>query len=143
MADLINQKCVGHKDMKLLTEVEIKDYLSQLNPVRNSPPTGPSGAQSAGAISNGVKEGWQLMESPPSHKASEGHFAKLQKQFSFSDFARAMEFVNKVADIAEKEGHHPDVSIHYNKVEVVLWSHFVKGLSVNDFIIASKIDQIT
>lgn len=106
MADLIKQKCVGHEEMRLLTEIEIKDRLSQL-------------------------KNWEFIESQ-----------KITKEFKFNDFVKAMEFVNKVADIAEKEGHHPDISIHYNKVEIVLWSHFIKGLSINDFIIAAKIDKI-
>ena len=52
-----------------------------------------------------------------------------------------MKFVNKVADLAEAEGHHPDVHIHYNKVKLVLWTHDLGGLSENDFILAAKIDE--
>ncbi len=55
---------------------------------------------------------------------------------------QAMDFVNKVADIAESEGHHPDLYIFYNKVTVELWTHEVLGLSENDFILAAKIDGI-
>ncbi|OGZ70461.1 MAG: hypothetical protein A3F47_01295 [Candidatus Staskawiczbacteria bacterium RIFCSPHIGHO2_12_FULL_38_11] len=67
---------------------------------------------------------------------------KIIKEFKFDDFVKAMEFVNKIADVAEKEGHHPDMAIHYNKVEITLWTHFINGLSENDFIIAAKIDAI-
>lgn len=67
----------------------------------------------------------------------------IRREFKFEDFVKAMEFVNKVADVAEKEGHHPDIAIHYNKVDITLWSHFINGLSINDFIIAAKIDSIT
>jgi len=67
---------------------------------------------------------------------------KIIKEFKFEDFVKAMEFVNKIADVAEKEGHHPDMAIHYNKVEITLWTHFINGLSENDFIIAAKIDAI-
>jgi 4a-hydroxytetrahydrobiopterin dehydratase len=56
--------------------------------------------------------------------------------------SQAMKFVNQVAELAEKEGHHPDIAIHYNKVEIILWTHFVKGLSINDFILAVKIDNL-
>ncbi len=67
---------------------------------------------------------------------------KIKKSFKFKDFKETMEFVNKIAVIAEENGHHPDMAIYYNKLEIVLWSHFVSGLSENDFILAAKIDQI-
>ncbi len=67
---------------------------------------------------------------------------KIVRIFSFKDFKESMNFVNKVADLAENEGHHPDILINYNKVSVELTTHAVGGLSVNDFILASKIDQI-
>jgi 4a-hydroxytetrahydrobiopterin dehydratase len=51
-----------------------------------------------------------------------------------------MIFVNTVADIAEEQGHHPDIEISYNKVEIELTTHAIGGLSVNDFILASKIE---
>jgi 4a-hydroxytetrahydrobiopterin dehydratase len=50
--------------------------------------------------------------------------------------------VNKVGDLAESEGHHPDITIHWNKVRLDLWTHSMNGLSENDFIVASKIDKI-
>jgi len=68
---------------------------------------------------------------------------KISKQFKFKDFVAAMDFANKITLIAETEGHHPDLSISWGKVEVVLTTHAVKGLSQNDFILAAKIDQIS
>lgn len=65
---------------------------------------------------------------------------KISKEFKFSDFIGAINFVNLVADIAEQEGHHPDIHIHYNKVELVLSTHAIGGLSENDFIVAAKVD---
>ena len=53
-----------------------------------------------------------------------------------------MKFVNKVAKIAEKEDHHPDIKINYNRVELELTTHAISGLSQNDFILAAKIDEI-
>ena len=53
-----------------------------------------------------------------------------------------MVFVNKVADLANSEGHHPDIYIFYSIVEIELYTHAVKGLSENDFIMAAKIDKI-
>ena len=68
---------------------------------------------------------------------------KLEKQFEFADFKEAMAFVNKVADIAEQEGHHPDIEIFgYNKVKIELSTHAVGGLSENDFILAAKIEKL-
>jgi|TARA_B100000315_G_C14287268_1_gene455788 4a-hydroxytetrahydrobiopterin dehydratase len=66
----------------------------------------------------------------------------IHKEFKFQDFKDAMVFVNKVADLAESEGHHPDITIHWNKVRLDLWTHSMNGLSENDFIVASKIDKI-
>jgi 4a-hydroxytetrahydrobiopterin dehydratase len=67
---------------------------------------------------------------------------KIRHQFEFADFKKAMIFVNKVAKIAEIEGHHPDLYIFYNKVTVELWTHFIGGLHNNDFIIAAKIEAL-
>lgn len=64
----------------------------------------------------------------------------ISKEYKFADFIGAVNFVNLVADIAEEEGHHPDISIHYNKVNLELTTHAIDGLSENDFIVAAKID---
>ena len=67
---------------------------------------------------------------------------KIAREFTFKNFIEAVDFVNRIADIAEEEGHHPDLKICYNKVTVELWTHSIGGLSTNDFIVASKIDLI-
>ncbi len=67
---------------------------------------------------------------------------KLHKTFTFPDFVTAMEFLNRVAEVAESEQHHPDFSVHYNKVDFTIWTHTVGGLSDNDFILAAKIDTL-
>lgn len=67
---------------------------------------------------------------------------KLRRQFTFKDFKEAMSFVNNVAELAEKEGHHPDIYIFYNKVQLDLFTHAVGGLSENDFIMAAKVNQV-
>lgn len=64
---------------------------------------------------------------------------KLCKEFSFRDFREAMNFVNRVADVAEREWHHPDIYISFNKVRFELYTHSIKGLSKNDFVLAAKI----
>lgn len=66
---------------------------------------------------------------------------KIARSFTFKNFAEAMKFVNRVAELAEEEGHHPDLQIHYNKVEVELSTHAIGGLSENDFIVAAKMDD--
>ena len=80
-----------------------------------------------------LSDKWEALENPP---------VLISAKYKFADFIEAMKFVNKVAELAEKEGHHPDITIHYNKVEITLWSHFINGLSINDFIVAAKIDNI-
>ncbi len=65
---------------------------------------------------------------------------KISKEFKFRDFIGAINFVERVADIAEMEGHHPDIHIHYNKVLLELSTHSIGGLSENDFIVAAKVD---
>lgn len=67
---------------------------------------------------------------------------EIQKTFKFKNFVKAVSFVNKVADIAEEEQHHPDITINYNKVKIALSTHSIKGLSINDFILAAKIEFI-
>ena len=67
---------------------------------------------------------------------------KIKKRFSFKNFKDAIQFVNKVALLAEEEGHHPDMCISYNKIEFMLFTHAVGGLSENDFILAARIDKL-
>jgi 4a-hydroxytetrahydrobiopterin dehydratase len=67
---------------------------------------------------------------------------KIEKKYTFKDFVEAIGFVNHVAEIAESEGHHPDIFISYNKVTITLWTHVSKGLTLNDFIVAAKIEKL-
>lgn len=67
---------------------------------------------------------------------------KIKKEFKFKNFLEAIEFLNKIAKIAEQENHHPDIHIYYNRVLVELWTHEIGGLSENDFILAAKIDEL-
>lgn len=67
----------------------------------------------------------------------------IEKILEFKDFAEAMKFINSVAQIAEKEGHHPNITLfNYKKVKVELTTHAIDGLSENDFVLASKIDEL-
>jgi len=76
---------------------------------------------------------WDFIdESPP----------KIQKEYKFKDFKESMEFVNNVAELAESEGHHPNIDINYNRVNIVLYTHAIDGLHENDFILAAKVDGL-
>lgn len=71
-------------------------------------------------------------------------YKKIRRDFKFKDFKEAMAFVNKVADLAEMEGHHPDMLIYqWNKVCIELSTHAIGGLSENDFILAAKINSVS
>jgi 4a-hydroxytetrahydrobiopterin dehydratase len=66
----------------------------------------------------------------------------LKKTFHFPDFIQALDFVNSVGALAESENHHPDITLTYGKVTLALWTHKIKGLHENDFILAVKIDSL-
>jgi 4a-hydroxytetrahydrobiopterin dehydratase len=74
--------------------------------------------------------GWQVVD--------EHH---LEKSFTFPDFKTALSFVNRVGEIAEAEGHHPDLYLAWGKVGVKTWTHKIDGLTESDFILAAKIDK--
>jgi 4a-hydroxytetrahydrobiopterin dehydratase len=65
---------------------------------------------------------------------------KLHRRFRFPDFATAIRFVDRMAQIAESEQHHPNFCVDYGRVEVRIWTHAIGGLSENDFILAAKLD---
>jgi 4a-hydroxytetrahydrobiopterin dehydratase len=67
---------------------------------------------------------------------------KISRNLKFKDFKESMAYINKIAELAEREGHHPDFFVSYNNVTIELTTHAMKGLSVNDFIVAAKIDKI-
>lgn len=70
-------------------------------------------------------------------------FKKIFKHFIFKNFTQALTFINQVGVISENEGHHPDLKLFdYKKVEIVLSTHAIDGLSVNDFIVAAKINEL-
>jgi 4a-hydroxytetrahydrobiopterin dehydratase len=66
----------------------------------------------------------------------------IEREFQFRDFKGSIGLVNKIADLAEKQNHHPDICIYYSKVKLDLSTHRIGGLSRNDFILAAKIDQL-
>jgi 4a-hydroxytetrahydrobiopterin dehydratase len=66
----------------------------------------------------------------------------VAKSFLFPDFLAALDFVNRVAAVAESEGHHPDLCLSWGKVDVKIYTHKIKGLSESDFVLAAKVDQV-
>jgi len=67
---------------------------------------------------------------------------RLQRVFKLKNYAQALEFTNKIANIAEEEDHHPLIILEWGRVTVQWWTHVVKGLHKNDFIMAAKTDEI-
>ena len=67
---------------------------------------------------------------------------RLQKTFRFPDFRQALAFVNRVGNLAEEQGHHPDIFLAWGKVDVTIWTHKIDGLTESDFILAAKIDAL-
>lgn len=79
----------------------------------------------------GLKEPWEVEDD-----------MKIMKVFKFKDYPEVIGFVNKVADLAEEEDHHPVMHVFFSVVNVELWTHAILGLSENDFILAAKIDEL-
>ena len=75
--------------------------------------------------------GWKVVE--------EHH---LYKTYPFPNFATALDFVNRIGELAERIGHHPDLDLSWGKVGVKIWTHKINGLSESDFIFAAKVDQL-
>jgi len=78
-----------------------------------------------------LKGGWKIVEAH-----------HLEKEYIFPDFRTALIFTNEVGEIAESEGHHPDIFLSFGKVKIQLWTHRIQGLSENDFIMAAKCDEL-
>ncbi len=75
--------------------------------------------------------GWQVLR--------EHH---LHMVFSFPDFVTALEFTNRVGELAEAEGHHPDIRLTWGRVEIEIFTHKIDGLTESDFILAAHIDRV-
>ena len=66
----------------------------------------------------------------------------LLREFRFPDFKQALDFVNRVGAVAEEQGHHPDIALSWGKVQTILWTHKIDGLTESDFIMAAKIERL-
>lgn len=82
--------------------------------------------------------GWKLIKLAKPNKT----IPALQKTWLFTNFKQSMKFVTAVAKIAETEGHHPDIMISYNRVEIILYTHAVSGVTENDIIVAGLINNL-
>jgi 4a-hydroxytetrahydrobiopterin dehydratase len=80
----------------------------------------------------GEVPGWQLTEGA----------TRLERDFTFPDFQTCLDFVNKVGALAEEEGHHPDICFGWGKAHIVWFTHKIKGLHENDFIMAAKTNRL-
>lgn len=76
---------------------------------------------------------WRLLENG----------ARLERQFRFKDFATALAFVNRVGELAEREGHHPDIAFGWGYATVLFYTHKINGLHENDFIMAAKVNELS
>ncbi|OGG02834.1 MAG: hypothetical protein A3F83_06565 [Candidatus Glassbacteria bacterium RIFCSPLOWO2_12_FULL_58_11] len=85
-------------------------------------------------------EARKLLEQLPQWELAEGK--RIRRKFTFKDFRAAQAWLNRVADQAEAENHHPDITWNYNKVLIELSTHSIGGLSENDFILADRIDRL-
>jgi 4a-hydroxytetrahydrobiopterin dehydratase len=66
----------------------------------------------------------------------------LEREFKFRDFKQALEFTNGVGELAEKQGHHPDIYLAWGKVKLTIWTHKVDGLTESDFVFAAKVNLL-
>ena len=110
-----------------MTEVD----LHQEHPVEYPEGTPPLAEGEAQALATHLDQGWQRDGT-----------RRLSREFILGDFRDAFGFATRVALLAEREFHHPELTVTWGKVLVTLWTHTVEGLSRNDFIIAAKIDQL-
>jgi 4a-hydroxytetrahydrobiopterin dehydratase len=75
--------------------------------------------------------GWEVVN---------GHH--LKKNYKFADFRESLAFVNRVGELAEEQGHHPDICFGWGQAEISIWTHKINGLTESDFILAAKIDNL-
>jgi len=80
---------------------------------------------------NSERGGWRVVD---------GHH--LEKDYTFPDFRQALDFVNRVGELAEEQGHHPDLSLSWGKARFTTWTHKIDGLTESDFVLAAKADRL-
>ena len=83
------------------------------------------------SLARELDSGWQVVEE-----------RKLEKEYQFKDFREALGFTNKIGELAEAQGHHPDICLAWGKVKLAIWTHKINGLTVSDFVLAAKADRL-
>jgi 4a-hydroxytetrahydrobiopterin dehydratase len=79
----------------------------------------------------GQLSGWEVV--------NEHH---LRKSYQFGNFRESLHFVNRIGELAENQGHHPDICFGWGKAEITIWTHKIDGLTESDFVLAAKIDKL-
>lgn len=91
----------------------------------------PLKGQDLARLASELDGGWQVIAD-----------RQLEKEFRFKDFREALDFTNKVGELAEAQGHHPDIYLAWGKVKLTIWTHSIHGLSESDFVLAAKADKL-
>ena len=129
-----NEKVVGSN----LIARSKKNYMTDLSEKKCIPCEGNIPGFNITEIHKYLKmvDGWEV-------KADENNIYYLIKEFKFKNFLESQEFVNKVGNIAEKEGHHPDIWFGWGYAKIKIFTHAIKGLHESDFVLAAKVDKIS
>ena len=109
----------------------MSNRLSQEKCIPCSVGTPPLAGDELNPLMSELKDDWVLFQDK-----------KIERSFKFKNFAKALAFVNEVGDLAEDKGHHPDIELGWGRVKISLMTHKIDGLSRNDFIMASLIDEL-
>jgi len=91
----------------------------------------PLKGQELARLARELAGGWQVVEE-----------RQLEKEYRFKDFREALGFTNKIGELAEAQGHHPDIYLAWGKVKLTIWTHKVNGLTESDFVLAAKADRL-
>jgi len=90
----------------------------------------PLGESESRALLDKLGNGWRVVDNH-----------HLEKEFEFADFRQALDFTNRVGELAEAQGHHPDIYLAWGKVRLAVWTHKIDGLTESDFVLAAKADR--
>ena len=82
-------------------------------------------------VASDLDSGWRVL--------NEHH---LEKEYKFKNFREALNFTNKVGELAESQGHHPDIYLAWGQVKLTIWTHKIDGLTESDFVMAAKVDKL-
>jgi 4a-hydroxytetrahydrobiopterin dehydratase len=91
----------------------------------------PLRGEQLGQLASQLHTAWQVVD--------EHH---LERDYKFKNFREALAFTNRVGELAEKVGHHPDIYLAWGKVKLTLWTHTIDGLTESDFVFAAKVDEL-